>query len=372
MRVLYLIAVTLAALALLTYCGTQPPMGHSEGPQLMSPVVGRTASARVDRGDVVEVQLLPGMVRVDSIPLFFEMEGLPFDRFHVLPGQFVQEGQLLATLYTPRQRELVANQEALIDRLHRSHSLSAEAWAIDYELLHLRYIERMRTAANSFDEAAMDEAQRLYLEMDRMRLLREHDEEWQRLERADAYTRLAELHEDLKGTDLLAPFDGTITHVASLSHGNFPGQARIILYIAPADGPQIVEYTGEALPNRSRVTRIEGDVNGLTFDLTHIPLAPEEVAYNSLHGLTRRERFALPEGLTLPLGAHVRILAYTVEIHDTLRIPTAALVGMGAAAYVYRLENGAWMPVQITIGARAPAFVEILDGLSEGDELLVN
>jgi multidrug efflux pump subunit AcrA (membrane-fusion protein) len=366
------LAAVLFILFILTACGAQPPLGHSQGPDLVTPVVGRTASAFVERGTVADVYLLPGMVRVESVPLFFEMSGMQFDTFHVYPGDTVHEGQLLATLYTPREREQLANQQAHIARLHRAHALAAEVWEIDYELMNLRYIAQLRNAAETLSEAAMAEAQRLYLEMDRARLTRAQEAEWQSVERADANARLLEIRENLRGTELLAPFDGLITYIPMLPHGTPVDTNLRILYISPANAPQIVEHTGDTPPSRMRIERIIGEINGQPVDLTYMPTTQMEAAYNTLHNLPRRTRFALPEGSDFPPGAPVRIFFYITYIPDTLRIPASTLVGRGAGAYVYRREDGHWIPVTPTFGARTPTFVEVLYGLQEGDELLVN
>jgi multidrug efflux pump subunit AcrA (membrane-fusion protein) len=277
----------------------------------------------------------------------------------------------------------VENQETHIARLHRSHALAAELWENDYELMNQRYIERLRTAAENYDEAAMDDAQRLYLDMDRSRLEREQEMEWQRIERADAYARLAELREGLENTELLAPFDGMITFIFPLNHGSPVNVQTWVLFIAPHDTPYIVEFTGDVVggpmrpPELSipRIKQIFGDINGQLYELNFLPLTREEIAYNSLYGLDRRIRFTLPEGAIAPLGAHVRLLANYEYIPDTLRIPSNAIVSPllpGGAPYVYRRENNTWVPVYPTFGVSTTSFIEIISGLSEGDELRVN
>jgi len=366
----YLLAVLFLAV-ILSACGVAAPMGHSDGPDLLVPLIGQTIPAVVDRGNVVDVDVFPGRVAVASQALFFSAEGLPFDAFHVYPGARVQAGQVLASLYTPHPREQVANQEIVVNRLRRNHALNAEMWDIDFEVLYLRYIAQVRRAAETLSDADMDEAQRLYLEMNRMRLLREQDLEWQRLERADADARLIELRERLEGTDIIAPFDGVITYITDLTHGGSVGPTTRVLFIAPADAPLYVELIQEFIPNRSRAYAVMGEINGQVVPLEYIPRSQEEIEYESLHSFPRRTNFALPAGYDFPLGASVRIFVYMVYLEDVLRFPASAMVGAGLAAYVYRREGGLWMPVHPVLGAVTHTFVEVLEGLYEGDELLV-
>jgi multidrug efflux pump subunit AcrA (membrane-fusion protein) len=383
MKKLLLFIAVCFLIIIITACGAQPPLTHSEGPPLVAPVTGRQATVFVDRGTVKEVVLLSGLVRANSVPLFFSVDGLLFEAFHVRPGETVHEGQLLATLYIPHRREQVENQETHIARLNRAHTLAAELWENEYELMNQRYIERLRTAAENYDEAAMEDAQRLYLDMDRSRLEREQEMEWQRIERADAYARLAELREGLENTELLAPFDGMITFVFPINYGSSVNTLTWVLFIAPLDAPYIVEFTGDVVgaPSRPpelsipRIKQIFGDINGHLYELNFIPLTREEIAYNSLHGLERRIRFSLPDGADVPLGAHVRLIAHYEYIPDALRIPSNAIVSPhlpGGTPYVYRRENNTWVPVYPTFGITTTSFIEIISGLSEGDEIRVN
>jgi multidrug efflux pump subunit AcrA (membrane-fusion protein) len=371
----------LSIVIFISACGERAPVGHTEGPPLIVPVMGRALPAVVDRGPVTSERLLPAVVRVDSVPLFFAMDGLTFDAFHVLPGETVYEGQLLATLYTERRREQIADREAALNRLDRANALSAEIWTIDYQLMQIRYNERLHTAAENFDEAAMADAQRLYLDMDRARLEREQQLEWQRIERADALNRLNELRETIKDTELRAPFDGEITYINVISHGAPIHTSQAILYIMPVGALPFVEYLGTTfhtslmpLPNSLRISQIrrfKGEIKGQIVDLTHIPITREEAAYNSLHELQSRVRFTLPEGSDFPVGSHVRLFAYLTYVADTLRVPANAVFSDGAAPYVYRWEEDVWFPVFPTFGVRTSVYHEILDGLSEGDVIRV-
>jgi multidrug efflux pump subunit AcrA (membrane-fusion protein) len=358
-------------LVIFAACGTAPPPGLSQGPELLIPTVGRPVFATVDRGMVFESHMFPGMVTVSSVPLFFETDTLPFEKFHVYPGMRVYEGQLLATLYTPQPREQLANQEAAVARLMLSHALNAEAWEIDYDLLHLRYLEQMHRAAENFDESAMEQAQQIYLDMATRRLNREQDLEWQRIELRDATNRLEEMRENLRGTNLLAPFDGIVTYTTALSHGASISVVDRIMFITPLDAPMFVELVAETIPNRANMVRFAGESGGITVELRYIPLTAEEVAYNALHNRPRRTRFAIPEHAGFALGATVRVFAYELFLENVLRVPINTLNGTTGSPYVYRLEQGILVPVHPEFGERTLTFIEVLEGLEEGDELYV-
>ena len=368
-----ILAVLLLLLLSLAACGTSPPARHSEGPYLVAPVIGRTAPARVGRGTVEEIMLLPGMTRIHSYPLYFGVEGFAFYAFHVLPGDIVEAGQVLAALDTQSLREQIANQELQLSRLRHTHALAERAAFNNMDRLTLQYFEAVQAATQRLDINAMESAQRLLMDRERAYLLWEQERVWQEFEMADAQLRLQELQVRLTGTELLAPFDGIITYILPWIYGNRPGGFDYILYMAPLEAEVFVEFTGENLPDPDQVVRVAGNINGQWVSLEYITLTLEEIAYFTLHNLPLPSRFSIVCGAPLPgLGKFVWIWLYTEYVQDVLRIPAGALFAQGGENYVYRMQNGVWIPTTVIAGVRTSTFIEILSGLEEGDEVLVN
>jgi len=88
---------------------------------------------------------------------------------------------------------------------------------------------------------------------------------------------------------------------------------------------------------------------------------------------TGRVRFHLenPDGVLKPeMYAEVRLLA---NLGERLRVPEEAVLFAGDTRVVFRdLGNGELQPVRIRTGHRSADFVEVLEGLQEGDRIVTS
>lgn len=62
----------------------------------------------------------------------------------------------------------------------------------------------------------------------------------------------------------------------------------------------------------------------------------------------------------------------TVGQHRALTVPFAAVQGEGGEFFVFKVENGKAVRVRVQTGVRTNEFVEILEGLHEGDSVVIN
>jgi membrane fusion protein (multidrug efflux system) len=72
---------------------------------------------------------------------------------------------------------------------------------------------------------------------------------------------------------------------------------------------------------------------------------------------------ALPSGMFMQL---------TLELDSQamVMVPEEAVTVEGPSTHVFVVAEGKAMKRKVTIGAREPGFVQIVDGLSEGDEIV--
>jgi HlyD family secretion protein len=184
----------------------------------------------------------------------------------------------------------------------------------------------------------------------------------QRLERA----RLA-----LERTEIAAPFAGRVADLAVE-----PGQQ-----VAP----------GEALLTLLEDERLEVDVDVLEADVVRLrPGAPARVRVPALGGVvleggvqtinplvdpetgTGRVTVTLPNprGRLMP-GLFAYVELETGRLPGRLLVPVAAVLERQDRQLVFRIEDGRALWTYVTIGARSEGWVEITDGLAEGDLVAV-
>jgi HlyD family secretion protein len=197
--------------------------------------------------------------------------------------------------------------------------------------------------------------------------------------------RLATARENLNNVlammplaELRAPFDGVITYLFDFTRGQFVPGYRNVVYITD-ESDLFVEY----LNNRERLAvsldkTVSGLLNGETIGLERRPLSRQEnsiimAAMGPQNNWTGPVRFNVA-GNTRPyrVGDYVYIYALTNQRENVLRIPVNALYSdLEQGDYVYMDVGGRKVLQIVQIGVRTTAFVEILDGLQEGDVVYV-
>jgi hypothetical protein len=135
---------------------------------------------------------------------------------------------------------------------------------------------------------------------------------------------------------------------------------------------RFIEYIGDPLPlHWANAVRVEALIDGESYPLSPLHAYDEaEIAAQRLRGKTPEWRFAVTG--TPPLGAFATIVFYTQEIPDTLMLPVNAVsVSPLIGTFVWLLIDGEPVETPVRTGVRTGAFIEILYGLAEGDEVVV-
>lgn len=360
-------------LAFLAGCASQTAV-DIQAPPLAEPIGigGGTRDTTIAAyGPIHQITLRPGIVRVESVHLSFSVTG-HLAALYVMPGDEVQEGDLLARLNAEELVDAIQTLEANIAHMNQSHRLAQDMFVYEVALLRLDYSSATRQAAETLTEAAQNEAIRLMLEIENAEILHRQRQELHALDIADARRRLDELQERLPQTELRAPYSGVITLVMQTARDSWVAADAPLIYINHS--PEVfVNYAGTSLPHRlAHAQKITASINGQEYEMYYVPMTREETIEARRRGLPERWRFNFVQGQP-PLGAYASILFYTVYIQDALRIPVNAMFFMdGVGSYVYRVQNDELIMTPVRAGARSASFVQILEGLEEGDEVFVS
>lgn len=86
--------------------------------------------------------------------------------------------------------------------------------------------------------------------------------------------------------------------------------------------------------------------------------------------LRLRARLANNEGILRP-GLFARVLLRAGQARPVVVVPEAAIVPRGRDSYVFRVVDGKAVETRVVLGSRAPGFVEIVEGVAEGDSVVV-
>ncbi|MCL2216463.1 MAG: hypothetical protein FWB91_05505 [Defluviitaleaceae bacterium] len=356
MRKIFLIFLIILCGAVLSACASHAAaVGHMAGPQILEPIGfvdphADISTCFVTRGPMEQISMRSGAVRVAWEPLFFETHGWVYE-VYAMPGASVVAGQLLARLDSDAIAERIENQEEFIANRTRFRQLETERFMISMTMMQL----------DGADDAQMDRAE----------ILHNHEMDILNRDINNARRYLQELRRDMAQTELRAPAAGIITH--DTWYGRFLNTEISAMYLSPSQDI-FVEYLGVNLFILPRAPRIEAHIEGRVHELIYTPMATEfEIAFRIHEGQPVDWRFEiLPADGHMPgLGAYASILFYTVDIPDALRAPVNALTVLPEGSFIYRMENGEPVRTLVQVGDRTDTFVQILDGLEEGDEIVV-
>lgn len=176
---------------------------------------------------------------------------------------------------------------------------------------------------------------------------------------------------ELEKTTIEAPFDGLVG-LRTVSVGDYVGPGTDLVPIEAID-PLNVDFR---IPEQFLSTVSVGSRLLVSFDaLSGVEREGTVGAISPLvdvggRSLLLRAHIPNPDNLLRP-GLFARVKLELAETQG-LVVPETALSPSGDAQYVYRVENGVVQRVMVQIGQRSGPQVEIVDGLNEGDRVIVS
>ena len=191
-------------------------------------------------------------------------------------------------------------------------------------------------------------------------------------------TELATLHADIENvkasiamTELRAPFDGVIG-LRQVSTGAYASPTTVIAKLTKIT-PLKVEF---AVPERyarqiRKGTNLTFKIEGKLEEFKAQVYATESSIDPETHTLTVRAIYPNHNGLLLP-GRYADVSLKQEEISDALAIPSEAIVPEMGKNKVFVYRSGKAYPVDVEIGIRTEAEIQIVKGLSAGDTILTS
>lgn len=191
-------------------------------------------------------------------------------------------------------------------------------------------------------------------------------------------TELATLNADIENvkaniamTELRAPFDGIIG-LRQVSLGAYASPTTVIAKLTKIT-PLKVEF---AVPERyarqiQKGTNLTFKIEGRLETFNSQVYATESRINEETHTLTVRALYPNRNGELLP-GRYADIALKQQEIQDAIAIPSEAIVPEMGKNKVFLYRSGLAEPVDVEIGIRTEAEVQILKGLSAGDTILTS
>ena len=316
-------------------------------------------SAECTRGDMALTKTVScTYVPVRTEYLKFGVSGVNYDEVFINVGDSVEEGQLLAQLRLDSIPDSIASVERSIEeyRMKLEHNEENRQLALKRQELRREsmtgedYDEAVRTINESYD----DNAASINDSIDILNL------------RLEAYNR------DLANRQLIAPMNGTVTYIKKMQTYDVSTIGEKMMSIADSTMSLFraqTEYWDHFAP---------GDQYTITANKTEYEatvMSEEELglkAQTKEAGQKAYVYFALNEP-TFELEDNDKgTLVLVLDTRENvLMVPEAAIAEINGSSVVYfQDENGLRQYKNVTTGLTANKFVEIIDGLSEGETVV--
>jgi HlyD family secretion protein len=390
-RRLPIVVGAVAALVLLLWVGIPWVRRWSQSEHVVE--LGKLRLGTVTRGELVHDIAAQGRVVAASRPtLFSPAAGIVTLR--VRGGQSVQAGEVLAVVASPELESRLQQERATLDALRsdasriqlsvRQQNLTNEQRVAlaEVELAAAeRGVERNQKLAdlgllNQIDrERAIDAlaVSRLGLEQARQRVGIEKEmldfqlrDARSRAERQQLVVR--DVERQVSELDIRAPFAG---QVATLSVEDADAVLRGQPLVGVVDLSEFEieinipeSYADDVAPGVTALVRLDGtDVEG-----TLTSVAPE-VTNAQVEG-----RIAFQGGLPAGLRQNQRVSVRLIldRRSNVLKVPRGPFLEAGGGRHVYTVSDGAARRRAVTIGAVSVTEVEIVEGVSEGEEIVLS
>jgi len=185
----------------------------------------------------------------------------------------------------------------------------------------------------------------------------------------------AELEDELHDQSIKAPFSGVITDVTA-KQGEAVAAGEVVVSMISNGKLKVEGYVPEIHYSEIAIgqpVRIQLDAfPGVSFPGTLGLIDPSAVLRGGVPNFKVTMYFINPDSRVKP-GLTANAFIQTGDKPNVLAIPIAAVTGTGATASVLRATGTASKRTPVTLGITGvDGYVEVLEGLAEGDTVLVN
>ena len=355
---------------ILTACGNGA--GTKPVPELLEPVMSTGDTVRAVIGDIDNTKILQAEVIPRTEQLSFDREGT-VDTIFVNVGDRVKKGDKLAVLEggidNPDLRAI--NDE--IGAGKKSRELDNRELEYDIKILKREgeiLEDKVRTSSGKEKKEAKKELAVNKADIKIAEQNLKNQKEMQQIELAEQRRKKESLEAEAEKYYIYAPIDGVVSYImtdkgAMVQKGDFAVAVSDYgdLYIRS----ELVYGWESASAQRCYIT-----YNGKEYDVVMRPYDAVEVKKMMSLGIRVYSYFDYKDpDVSLEIGTYVDLSVEAKSSKNVLILPVNAVYTDSEKSYVYKNIDGRKVMTEIKKGIMNSAYVEIISGLEEGDEVYV-
>ncbi len=335
--------------------------GDDYAPELKEPAGMEPDNITVGRGEICNIHTSEGLLLPQVHELSFGAGGLLNDVL-VCVGSHVKEGDILARLDAAMFENAL---EAAVEELAYNEGV----WSLSEEMARTQIrIAEVELEQLQLSGASKKEQELKAIHIAELKNKLEADMALWALSRSEFEGNIAHLEEQVAGSILTAPCDGTIVY-SSADEGSYAMNDVGVFWLAEDTQLQIsCDYiTAEQI---SKAKRIYATLEGQVVEVEYVPLDRAEFISHSDNDEEINTVFRITDSGELDLESGMSAVVFLVMEHetDTLIIPSCALRQDSNGQFVYLVQaDGSQIRQPVKRGIYNDAYVQITEGLKEGD-----
>lgn len=337
----------LLAAVLLTGCSSDDK--GATRPELLDPVNASVDIAVAEVMSLTDISFYNGIVIPDVEEMCFESDGY-LNGIYVVAGQQVEEGEVIASLVGKNYSQIIRLREE-IENLEEQNAENFKYLEAELELQRL----------DGQDVAEME-----------LRL--KHEKETAALKLDEKRSRLETLEATDPGyTYIVSPRDCTVMSVTSTRTNSFIAAGTPVCALEGEDRSGLCitcEYINEKTYNKC--IDAYALINGKRYEIEYLPYTKEELKVLSTNSIDPVSRFKITDDAgEVQAGEYAAVLTSFGVAENILAIPANSVYTDSNGKYVYKVVNNVRIKQPIVTGISNSAYVEIVEGLAEGDGVYV-
>ena len=346
----------------LAACGAQ---NGQEIPALLEPVGAELESIAAAYGPIEISTTYVASVIPETMEFSFDMDGR-VKAVHSYMGQSVSAGDVIL--------EIERVNEADIERLETEREDLTAAWEHEQTILGLE-LDKTELIAQSLRASGASTQDKDYqqIQVERAKLNLSQAEERYQLSLSRIDEQLTNLHIETERMQIVAPVDGQIIYLATYNEGDTIQAYDTVMVLA--DTSKLIlrsEFVSDYFLNAA--VKLTAYINGETY-----PLEAQEMNWADYMTIVMNEGTPYSyydildaEAGELNSGSYAVLNVVAEEAADSLRIPVNSLYRDGSTRYVYVVVDNVREKRTVEIGISNSSWVEILDGLEEGEQVYIH
>ena len=292
--------------------------------------------------------------------LYWEYSEVCFTECLVKEGQKVKQGDELMRFESEENRLQLETLRIQLERIRES-----------FEETNAKMLEELQTAKEKAKELKNEELTIAELKIEKQQakyeqFVYEHERDVRRIEE-----QIAEVKEEAKADVLLAPYDGVVEDVAKLHEGDRVSGGRWLVKMYSTDRMLIkADKAADKLRYNMDVVIETGKNETLKSYQGKVIAAPNVLPTSVSQDLVLIE---LDQDITEEqLTGSIRYRGISEEVQDILMVERKAIQYESGKEYVYVLEGDMIRKRYVETALNSSEGVWILDGLEEGQTLIVD